>query len=194
MAYIVKSAWHFWQGTYTVTYILNWNYGIMQQSVNLQNEIITWRAVLQSSKFLSSPNYSSVPKSISGEFLFDDLNDFVDVVSKCKKVWDMIEKGKTTITDMKWSTISSVLLEEKQRCYILKTRIKSSHYVLCWSYRLLLILWIPISKSSHALERVLQNLFLKSFLQKDVPCRIMPAHMPQLKAEQTCSGEISIKL
>ena len=73
----------------------------MQQSVNLQNEIITWRAVLQSSKFLSSPNYSSVPKSISGEFLFDDLNDFADVVSKCKKVWDMIEKGKATITDMK---------------------------------------------------------------------------------------------
>ena len=35
----------------------------MQQSVNLQNEIITWRAVLRSSKYLSSPNYSSFPKN-----------------------------------------------------------------------------------------------------------------------------------
>ena len=57
--------------------------------------------MLQLSKYLSSPNYSSVPKSIYGEFFSDDLNDFVDnVVSKCKKVWDMIEKGKT-ITDVK---------------------------------------------------------------------------------------------
>ena len=65
---------------------------------DMQNEIITWRAVVRSSKYLSSPNYSSVPKNIYGEFLYDNLNDFVDVVSKHKKVWDTIEKGKTTIT------------------------------------------------------------------------------------------------
>ena len=81
----------------------------MQQSVNLQNEIITWRAVLRSSKYLSSPNYSSVPKNIYGEFLSDDLNDFVDnVVNKRKKVWDTIEKGKTTITDVKYDFLNVV--------------------------------------------------------------------------------------
>ena len=74
----------------------------MKQSVNLQNEIITQRAVLRLSKYLSIPNYSSVPKSVYGEFLSDDLNDFVDnVVSKLQKVWDTIEKGKTIITDVK---------------------------------------------------------------------------------------------
>ena len=81
----------------------------MQQSVNLQNEIITWRAVLRSSKYLSSPNYSSVPKNIYGEFLSDDLNDFVDnVVNKRKKVWDTIEKGKTPITDVKYDFLNVV--------------------------------------------------------------------------------------
>ena len=81
----------------------------MQQSVNLQNEIITWRAVLRSLKYLSSPNYGSVPKNICGEFLSEDLNDFVDnVVSKRKKVWNTIEKGKTTITDVKYDFFNVV--------------------------------------------------------------------------------------
>ena len=35
----------------------------IQQSVNFRKEIVTWRAVLRSSKYLSSPNYSSVPKN-----------------------------------------------------------------------------------------------------------------------------------
>ena len=75
----------------------------MQQLVNLQNEIMTWRAVLQSSKYLSSLNYISVSKTIYGEFISGDLNDFKDnVVSKCKKLWDTIEKYKTTITDVKY--------------------------------------------------------------------------------------------
>ena len=41
----------------------------IQQSVNLQNEIITWRAVLRSSNYLSSPNYSSVSKNMENFFL-----------------------------------------------------------------------------------------------------------------------------
>ena len=65
--------------------------------------------MLRSSKYLSSPNYSSVPKNIYGEFLSDDLNDFADnVVIKRKKVWDTIEKGKTTITDVKYDLFSFV--------------------------------------------------------------------------------------
>ena len=40
-----------------------------------------------SSKYLSSSNYSSVPRNIYGEFLSDDLNDFLDnVISKRTKV------------------------------------------------------------------------------------------------------------
>ena len=65
--------------------------------------------MLRSSKYLSSPNYSFVPKNIYGQFLFDDLNDFVDsVVSKRKKVRDTIEKGKTTITDVKYDFFNVV--------------------------------------------------------------------------------------
>ena len=67
----------------------------MQHLVNLPNEIITWRVELLSSKYSSSSNYSSVPRNIYGEFLSDDLNDFVDnVISKRKNVWDTIEKRK----------------------------------------------------------------------------------------------------
>ena len=81
----------------------------MQQLVNLQNEIMTWRAVLQSSKYLSSLDYISVPKTIYGEFISGDLNDFMDnVVSKCKKLWDTIEKYKTTITDVKYDFLIAV--------------------------------------------------------------------------------------
>ena len=81
----------------------------MQQLVNLQNEIMTWRAVLQSSKYLSSLNYISVPKTIYGEFISADLNDFMDnVVSKCKKLWDTTEKYKTTITDVKYDFLIAV--------------------------------------------------------------------------------------
>ena len=65
--------------------------------------------MLRSSKYLSSLNYSSVPKNIYGEFLSDDLNDLVDnVVSKRKKVWDTIEKGKTAGTDVKYDFFNVV--------------------------------------------------------------------------------------
>ena len=46
-----------------------------------------------SSKYLSSSNYSCVPRNIYGEFLSDDLNYFLDnVISEPKKVWDTIEE------------------------------------------------------------------------------------------------------
>ena len=81
----------------------------MQQSVNLQSKVITCRAVLQLSKYLWSPNYSSVTKSIYGEFLSGNLNDFVDnIVSKHKKVCDTVEKDKTTITDVKCKFVNAV--------------------------------------------------------------------------------------
>ena len=81
----------------------------MQHPVNLQNEIITGRVVLLSLKYLSSPNYSSVPTDIYGEFLSDDLTDFLDnVISKRKKVWDTIEKGEITITGVKYRFLNVV--------------------------------------------------------------------------------------
>ena len=81
----------------------------MQQSVNLQKEIINWIAVLRASKYLSSPNYSSVPKKYLLRISFWQFKGFVDnIVSKCKEVWDTIEKRKTTITDVKYDFLNVV--------------------------------------------------------------------------------------
>ena len=87
MAYIVKRLGTFDEVYSNVSFELKlWDID-MQHPVNLQNEIITGRVVLLSLKYLSSPNYSSVPTDIYGEFLSDDLTDFVDnVISKRKKV------------------------------------------------------------------------------------------------------------
>ena len=65
--------------------------------------------MLPSSEYFSSPNYSSVPANIYGEFLSEDLDDFVDnFISGGEEVWDTIEKGKTTITDVKYDFLNVV--------------------------------------------------------------------------------------
>ena len=109
MAYIVKRLGTFDEVYSNVSFELKlWDID-MQHPVNLQNEIITGRVVLLSLKYLSSPNYSSVPTDIYGEFLSDDLTDFVDnVISKRKKVWDTIEKGEITITGVKYRFLNVV--------------------------------------------------------------------------------------
>ena len=65
--------------------------------------------MLPSSEYFSSPNYSSVPANIYGEFLSEDLDDFVDnFISGGEEVWDTNEKGKTTITDVKYDFLNVV--------------------------------------------------------------------------------------
>ena len=78
----------------SVSKVLNLPDSDQDKFIDLNNEILVWRAVIRSTGYFSSNNYSNLPKNIHNEVLSEDMLNFSDNIKRKRELfWKAVEEG-----------------------------------------------------------------------------------------------------